>query len=89
MPVTLELAEFLSTYGEADHITRDLGFSPSLIPPSCLLPLMRELAGSPDFHVESIHTCARSLTPPKPTISCHIGTVDVAFPIVEQGLPSN
>ena len=24
MPVTLELAEFLSTYGEADHITRDL-----------------------------------------------------------------
>ena len=31
-----------------------------------LLPLARELAGSPDSRAESVYTCCRSLTPPKP-----------------------
>ena len=65
------------------------GFSPSLTPPFYLLPLARELAGSPDSRVESVRTCCRSLTPPKPTIPCHNGTANVAFPFVIQGLPSN
>ena len=64
------------------------GFSPSLTPPFYLLPLARELAGSPDSRVESVRTCCRSLTPPKLTIPCHNGMVNVAFPFVQQGLPS-
>jgi hypothetical protein len=65
------------------------GFSPSLIPPSFLLPLVRELAGSPDSRVESFHTCYSALTPPQPTTPRHSSVVDMAFPFGIQGPPAN
>ncbi len=77
-----------STPGLHKHQFRVLSFTDTTL--LCQLPLARELTGSPDSRVESLHTrYNRSLTPPKPSVPCLNGTADVAFPILGRGLLSD